>query len=305
MDILVTGSSGFIGTHICSDLVKMGHNVIGLDINRPKIHINKVKYVLGDVCDVKTLKKIHNKHNIKRIFHLASVVGVNKTDSNPLLTLDTNVLGIRTILTEFNDIEKIFYASTSEVYGEAVEKTIVENHPKAPKSVYGISKLVGEKYCEVLSKENNFNYVIARFFNVYGPFQRLEWVIPKFVIAALKKQPLTIFGNGKQIRSYVFVTDISTASIQLMFSKKTNNNEFNVGNPSTKITVNELANLIGRLTGYKEKKYMPLYVDRNPNREIYNRVPSIDKIKKTIHQKPKIDLLTGIKEVIKYWKMNG
>ena len=182
MKILITGGTGFIGSHL-TQFLKKDNDITIYDVKKP---IEKdVKFILGDILDEQ--KILQSFQDFDAIIHLAATVGVKNTETNPVLTLNTNILGTKNILEacKKHNIKKVILASSSEIYGEPRKVPIDEIQTPIPITTYGISKLASEEYLKSYAKTCGFNYSILRFFNVVGPKQSSRFVLPEFIKNAL------------------------------------------------------------------------------------------------------------------------
>lgn len=301
MNILIIGSSGLIGSSLIKSLKKRKNiNLICYDILKSKFDIRSF-FIKGSIDNLKTLYKKTQGIKIDVVIHLAAFLGVKNTEIDKLKCLNINILGTKNVL-DFcvkRKIKKIIFSSSSEVYGEGGKNFLKEESFLKPKSVYGITKVVNEEYIKAYCVKFNLNFNICRFFNIYGPFQRNEFVIPKFINKVKKNQPIEIYGNGKQIRSFCYVDDAAEALIKLIF-KKNKNKIYNIGNNKEPININNLAKLIINLAKKKItiKKINFLKSDRSAKREIYERKPDISKAIKELGYNPKIKLIDGINKIL-------
>ena len=235
------------------------------------------------------------------IIHLAGFLGVKKSTVSELECIETNLQGTINILklSKLTKTKQIIYASSSEVYGDILKKPFKETDACAPKSAYGVSKLAAETYIKAFSKKNKINFKIIRYFNVYGSHQRKDFVIPKFVDLIKKNKPLKIYGSGKQIRSYCHVFDAAAATIKVL-KKGKKNNIYNVGNNSEPISLKNLVNVLKKNTSKKINfSLVPFQKsDRSKEREIFFRIPNIDKIKSHTGYSPQISLARGLKNLL-------
>ncbi len=300
MNILIIGSSGLIGSSLIKNLKQRKNiNLICYDILNSKLSF-KSFFIKGSIDNLKILYKKTKNIKIDVVIHLAAFLGVKNTETDKLKCLNTNILGTKNIL-DFcvkKKIKKIIFSSSSEVYGEGGKIFLKENSFLKPKSVYGITKVVNEEYIKAYCIKFNLNFNICRFFNIYGPSQRNEFVIPKFINKVKKNQPIEIFGNGRQIRSFCYVDDAVEALIKLIF-KKNENKIYNIGNNKEPININNLAKLITNLANkkIKIKKINFLKSDRSAKREIYERKPDISKAIKELKYNPKTKLIDGLKKI--------
>jgi UDP-glucose 4-epimerase len=294
MKIVIVGGGGFIGSAVSNSL-KNNHDITVFDTKSP---VDKtVGFFHGDVMNPGELEKATKKCDT--VLHLAAFLGVRETEENPLKTLDVNIQGTYNVLNACikNNVKRVVFSSSSEVYGNAEHVPISENERLAPVSNYGISKVVAESYIRAFSNKFDLEYVILRYFNVYGPLQRADFVIPKMVRASLENTPIKIYGNGEQIRAFTHVSDAVEGTLLAM--EKGKNDVFNIGNDREPISIKNLASLILKITGSESKiEFVPLdKSDRNEKREIFKRIPDITKARSVLGYRPKMSLESGIKEV--------
>jgi len=286
----ITGGSGFIGTHI-ANVLKSKYEVVIFDRLKPKIE--DIEFIKGNIID-DSIQKAFEDCDV--VIHLAAAVGVKITEEDPILTLNTNILGTKNVLEacKSNNVKKIILASSSEVYGEPLKIPIEESDPAIPITSYGISKIAAEEYVKAYAVSFGLKYTILRFFNVYGPGQSKDFVIPEFVSNASKNNPILIHGSGSQIRSFCHISDISNG-VSLSIEKG-DNEIINIGNANEPITISELAKKIIGITNSKSSIQFVPFTDSNRRRqkEIINRIPSIKKAESMLSYKPKISLNDGI-----------
>ena len=294
MKIFVTGSSGFIGTNF----VKRNqdkHKITLYDLVQPK-NLNS-NFIEGSILDYEKILEGTREQDV--IIHLAAKVGVKKTEDDLISTLDTNILGTRNILRACreNKIKKIIFSSSSEVYGEAKIVPIKETENPTPITTYGVSKLVSEEYIKSYSKKFGIKYSILRFFNVTGPNQTKNFVLPEFVYNAKNDLPIKIHGSGKQVRAFCHVDDICQALEKTLYAG--DSDVFNIGNDTEPITIFELAERVIKEMNSKSKIEFQKFEDsgRNRSKEILNRFPSIEKAEKILSFKPVLDLKNSIRSI--------
>ena len=253
---LVTGGAGFIGSHIIEELLRQEKEVVcidnfvtGKEENIAAFVKNKnFKLAPVDITDLKAIQPYFNGVDV--VFHnAASKCTVCR--ENPLRDLEVNAGGAWNVFeaSRLANVEKVIHASTGSVYGEAVQAQD-ESHPYKPVSFYGVSKLAGERYPEAFHQYYGMRYSIIRYFHVFGPRQDSTdkgGVIPIFIRKALNNEPITIFGNGKQVRHFTYVKDDVDANFILANTTKTDGEAYNVAN-DVKITILDLAEWIIRLT---------------------------------------------------------
>jgi len=295
MKIIVTGGSGFIGSNVVKYLSK-NHEVKIFDFKKPNNLDNE--FIQGDITDSKHV--INSIKDCDVVIHLAATLGVVNTETNPVLTLDTNLGGTINVLEacKINKIKKIIFSSSSEVYGEPLKIPMDEDDKPIPMTTYGIAKFAAEEYIKAYSKTFGLQYTIFRLFNVYGDQQATDWVLPEFVSKAISNKDIVVHGDGLQTRSFCYVTDISNAfSLTL---DKANGQLINIGNNHEPITIKELANKIIELSNSKSSvKFIPFEESKRNRSEILIRVPNIKKAEKLLDYVPKISLEEGILKVIK------
>jgi UDP-glucose 4-epimerase len=295
MKIIVTGGSGFIGSNVVKYLSK-NHEVKIFDFKKPDNLDNE--FIQGDITDSKHV--INSIKDCDVVIHLAATLGVVNTETNPVLTLDTNLGGTINVLEacKINKIKKIIFSSSSEVYGEPLKIPMDEDDKPIPMTTYGIAKFAAEEYIKAYSKTFGLEYTLFRLFNVYGDQQATDWVLPEFVSKAISNKDIIVHGDGLQTRSFCYVTDISNAfSLTL---DKANGQLINIGNNHEPITIKELANKIVQLSNSKSSvKFIPFEETKRNRSEILIRVPNIEKAEKLLGYEPKISLEEGVLKVIK------
>jgi UDP-glucuronate decarboxylase len=305
--ILVTGGAGFIGSHLCEKLLNKGHEVLALDNfftgnKRNVVHLLQNPYFELIRHDI-TMPFFAE---IDEIYNLASPASPIHYQYNAIKTVKTNVLGsINMLGLAKRKDAKILQASTSEVYGDP------EVHPQpesywgnvntlGPRSCYDEGKRVAETLFVNYHRQNNVNIKIARIFNTYGPNMHPNdgRVVSNFIVQAILNKNITVYGNGKQTRSFQYVDDLVNGLISLMDDT---DNDFtgpvNIGNPG-EFTILELAEKVIQLTGSKsEIVFMPL-----PEDDPLQRKPDISLAKEKLNWKPEIHLEDGLLKTIDYFK---
>ena len=302
--VLVTGAGGFIGTKVVQELWKRGCDVVYFDVMEPKIEgIKRVnRGTILDQYDLALAVK-----GCDYAIHLAALLGVQKTDNNRLETLHVNIQGtlnfIEACLKE--GVKKIIFSSSSEVYGEQTRLPITEENPLNPKSVYAVSKIVGEQYFQAYSEMYGIKYNVVRFFNVYGEYQREDFVLPRFVQRVTDNEPPVIYGDGEQMRCFCYVPDAARGIVDALLTNECGE-VFNIGNNKEPISMKDLAEKVIKLSG---KSITPEFVsyeqsDRESSREIEKRIPSIKKAKKILGYEPEYTLEQGLKQMIAFYEKN-
>ncbi|HEY3229780.1 MAG TPA: NAD-dependent epimerase/dehydratase family protein [Roseiflexaceae bacterium] len=254
MNALVTGGAGFIGSNLVHLLLEQGHNVTALDdlssgFRRNLEPFRGVRLVEGDVRDPAAVDRAARGAEV--IFHLAASVGNKRSIEHPIDDSEINVIGTLHVLEAARryGARKVVFSSSAGIFGELKTLPIREDHPAEPISPYGASKLGAEKLCLAYSKLYPLEVVCLRYFNVYGVNQRYDAygnVIPIFAHAVLRRQPVTIFGDGEQTRDFVNVRDVARANYQAGMAMGVSG-AFNIASGST-ITINRLAGLMCELS---------------------------------------------------------
>lgn len=303
--VLVTGGAGFIGSWICDVLVDFGANVVALDDfstgRRSNVdHLvlkNNFRLVDSDVC------AFDNEEQFDVVFHLAAHASPDEYMANSIQTLLTSSVGTHRVaeLARRNDAVLLF-ASTSEVYGDAEVVPTPESYwgkvnPIGPRSCYDEGKRFAEALLVAYSKQYGLSVRIPRIFNTYGPRLREDGLygraLSRFVHQALTRQPITVFGDGSQTRSFCYVTDTVSALMLLATSEKAEGEVVNVGNIK-EVTILELAKKVLEFTASKsEVEFLPLPID-DPKR----RCPATAKLERLIDWSPNVEFDEGLKRTI-------
>jgi UDP-glucuronate decarboxylase len=297
MNILITGGAGFLGSHLAKILAKK-HLIYIYDIKVLQNYKN-VSYIKGNILNTKKIHNILIKKKIDLLFHFAAELGVKQTEKNPNKVININLKGTTCILESVKNtkVKKIFFSSSSEVYGDNKNKIMSEKSYLNPKSIYGHTKIIGEEMIKTYSRLYQIKYNIFRFFNICGKEQRNDFVITKFIQLIKNKKNINIYGSGSQIRSFCHVNDAVNGIMKIMLKGK-NNEIYNIGNNIEPITIQNLAKKIIKFSKTKTKIVKTTFKesDRSESREVYFRIPDIKKIKKHTGFKPSIKLDSIIKE---------
>jgi UDP-glucuronate decarboxylase len=304
--ILVTGGAGFIGSHLCERLLNEGHEVLCLD-NFFTGSKQNIVHLLDNPYFEMIRHDITQPYyaEVEEIYNLACPASPVHYQYNPIKTIKTSVMGAINMLGLAKRIKaKILQASTSEVYGDPTIHPQTEDYwgnvnPIGKRSCYDEGKRCAESLFVNYHIQNGVNIRIARIFNTFGPRMSLHdgRVISNFVVQALQNQPITIFGEGKQTRSFQYVDDLIEGLIQLMQSDDTNTQPINMGNPG-EFTMLELAGKIIEMTGSSsELTFHPL-----PENDPVQRQPDITKAREILGWEPVVDLEKGLEKTIDYFK---
>ena len=315
MKILITGGAGFIGSHLSELLISEGNQVIALDNQstgsaknlNPSSNLEVIK---GSILDSNLVDSLMSKVTV--CFHLAAALGVKNIVEYPLESLETNIKGSEIVLNAATKYQvRTLLASSSEVYGKNPNQPLTEDSdrvlgsPKVARWSYSEAKAVDEFYAFQLNKQKKLPVTIARLFNTVGPRQSGSYgmVLPRFVSAAVSNQPLTVYGDGSQSRTFSAVSDVVAALNELLKSDSTIGEVFNVGGNQL-ITIKALAEKVIKLTNSNSKIEYKTYKEvygadfEEPN----SRVPDINKIKSAIGWSPKKGLDEIISELATHMK---
>ncbi|HPG41171.1 MAG TPA: SDR family oxidoreductase [bacterium] len=302
---LVTGGAGFLGSHICEKLLKLGHQVIAMD-NLLTGTIANIEHLQGE--DFKFIKHdvteyIYVAGPVNYVWHFASPASPLDYLQLPIHTLKVGSMGTHKALgLALNKGASFMLASTSEVYGDPLIHPQQEEYwgnvnPVGPRGVYDEAKRFGEALTMAYHRYKNVNTKIVRIFNTFGPRMRPNdgRAIPAFVPQALRNEPITIFGDGKQTRSFCYVDDLIEGLCRLMFSDY--HEPVNIGNPH-EMTIVQMAQLIIKLSGSKSILInKPLPVDDPKVRQ-----PDISLAKKLLDWEPKVPVEEGVRRTIEWFR---
>ena len=308
--ILITGATGFIGSHLAELCVKKGFEVIAFDRYNPNYNLgwlekskykDDINFVFGDIRDYDSVLK--TMKGCKIVFHLAALIGIPYSYLSPQAYLKTNVEGTYNILesSKHLDIEQTIITSTSEVYGTAQYIPIDEKHPISAQSPYSASKISADQLA--ISYYNSFQLPIKiiRPFNVYGPRQSSRAVIPSIIIQALNNKKEIKLGNVEPSRDFTYVTDTCNAFLDILKIKNFFGNTLNVGS-NNEYTINDIAKkILEKLNSKANIKKEPQRT-RSPNSEVVRLVCDNTKILKKTQWKPKIKIEKGLDMTINWFR---
>ncbi len=260
--ILVTGGAGNIGSALVERLISIPTNYVvvadnlstGFLSKLPKAEKDNWTFVKADVNKFDEISPVMNAHKFDYVFHFAAVVGVMRTQKNPVSVLN-DINGIRNVLDLSRDtsVKRVFFSSSSEVYGEPVSLPQHEHTtPLNSRVPYAVVKNVGESYCKSYNLEYDLNYTIFRFFNTYGPNQSTDFVVARFLAAALKNQDITIYGDGSQTRTFTYIDDTIDTCLKCLYDNLHTNDVINIGSDKL-CSVLDLAKLIIKQTNSQSK----------------------------------------------------
>lgn len=302
---LVAGGAGFIGSHLCDLLLRNGYEVVAVDnlITGRKKNLESALASGLQLIEADINEPLKLSGRFDEIYNLASPASPVDFSKMPLFILETATRGHKNLLELARDMKaRILFASSSEVYGDA------EIHPQSelyfgnvntfgPRSCYDEAKRVGETLNYIYHNQHGVDVRTARIFNTYGPRMRPDdgRIIPNFFIQALQNQPLTIYGDGSQTRSFCYVSDEAEGLYKLMQSNETR--PVNIGNPHERSVI-EIADAINLLTGNRASvRYLPL-----PENDPKLRRPDISRAIENIGWEPQVELRQGLEECLHYFK---
>ena len=311
MRVLITGGAGFIGSHLADLYVAGGHEVTVIDNfstgSQTNIShlVNKVTTVDGDIRNIQLIESLTEDADL--VLHMAAALGVSTILESPLESMSTNITGSEVVLNAASKFNKrIIIASTSEIYGKNPKQPLSENDDRvvgAPQKIrwtYSDAKAIEEAMAFALHQEKKLPVTTVRLFNTVGPRQtgRYGMVVPRFVTAALKNEPITIYGDGSQSRVFCHVQDAISAIATLAEDSSSVGDVYNVGGTG-EVTIKQLADLVVRVTNSQSQITYTPYENAYPAgfEDIARRVPDISKIKSAIGWAPARDLNQIIKDV--------
>ena len=311
MRVLITGGAGFIGSHLADHYVAAGHQVTVLDnfSTGSKTNIShlvgKITVVDGDIRNVELINQLTQDSDL--VLHMAAAVGVNTILESPLESMSTNIIGSEVVLNAAAQHKKrIIIASTSEIYGKNLKQPLSETDDRvvgAPQKIrwtYSDAKAIEEAMAFALHQEKKLAVTTVRLFNTVGPRQtgRYGMVVPRFVHAALKNEPLTIYGDGTQSRVFCHVADAVAAIAKMAATDTTIGDAYNVGGTG-EVSIKQLAEQVLAVTGSNSLITYTAYSDAYPAgfEDIQRRVPDISKVKNAISWAPTKDLKQIISDI--------
>jgi UDP-glucuronate decarboxylase len=305
INILITGGAGNVASALANKLADNENNFIVIVDNLSTGSVGKipqkenVKFIKANANNYNDIVPIFGRYNFDYVFHYAAVVGVKRTLENPIMVLN-DIEGIKNILSlsKNSGVKRVFYSSSSEVYGEPFEIPQNENTtPLNSRLPYAIVKNVGEAFFKSYYQEYGLEYTIFRFFNTYGPNQSEDFVVPRFIKAALKNEPIALYGDGLQTRSFCYVDDNVETCIKAMSSQQCVNDVLNVGS-DIEMTIYDLAKKIIEVTQSKsEIIHLPALEEGDMTR----RCPDTSKMKNILNR-DLISLEEGIQKLIHFYE---
>jgi nucleoside-diphosphate-sugar epimerase len=301
--ILITGGAGNIGSALVHRLLQNEINYVVVIDNLSTGSLFKLpdntnehfKFIKADVNHLSEIAPVFYSFNFDYVFHFAALVGVKRTQENPISVLN-DIDGIKNILhlSKTSSVKHVFYSSSSEVYGEPVE--LPQNEYRTPlnsRVPYAVVKNIGECFFRSYQQEFQLPYTIFRFFNTYGPSQSTDFVMARFLAAALKNENITIYGDGSQTRTFTYVDDNIEVIERIFENNLVTNDVINLGNDEL-YSVKKLAELIIKLTGSSSQI---VYLDPLKDGDMTRRQPDNAKMR-AILNRPLTSIEEGIKRMM-------
>jgi nucleoside-diphosphate-sugar epimerase len=313
--ILVTGGAGFIGSHIVEKLMEEDFSVTVLDnlstgnIANINHHLKKknFKFVEGDIQDIDVVK--NSLKGVDVVFHEAALASVTLSVKDPIFTNRINVEGTLNVLKASCDlgVKRFIFASSAAIYGKTGSALKKEDDTPNPPSPYGISKLAAENYVQVFQKLYGLETICLRYFNVYGPRQRVDvhgsygGVISIFINRILKNLPPTINGDGEQTRDFVYINDIVEANILAMNSKNGVGEAFNIATGKN-VSINQIAKILKRLMNKEHLE--DIHNEPRPT-DVKHGYASVSKAEKILGYQPRCSIEEGLSRLVDWYTKRG
>ena len=299
MKVLVTGAAGFVGRNIVNALRKADIDFIASDVTNSPFG-DDIEYVKLDITNRDNILKLFKDEDIDYVFHLAAHP-LSASIKEPVRDAMVNIIGSLNVMDASREfgVKKIVFSSASSIVGEVIRNPVDEDHPCKPKTPYGVAKFCVEHYLRVYQELYGLDYVIFRFFNVYGPYQYPSSgaLIPVVMERIIKGQEVFIYGDGSTARDFIYVEDIADFYIETIKRKDIKNDIFNMGTGKL-TTVKEVVELIAKVVG-KEPKIV--YKPKKPG-EIMNFSADVTKLKKFFGKVPETTLEEGLKKTYEWFK---
>lgn len=304
--VLITGAAGNIGSALVKALLDRGtYSVVGVDDlstgSRAKLPDSgpNFRFIKANVNDWKDISPVFSVQKFDYVFHFAAVVGVLRTLSNPLSVL-RDIDGIKNVLSLAKNTaaERVFFSSSSEVYGEPV--SVPQNEESTPlnsRLPYAIVKNLGEAYFRSYNDEHGLSYTIFRFFNTYGPNQSEDFVVPRFLKAAMAGEPISVYGDGLQSRTFLYIDDNVETMVRCMENASYVNDVLNIGS-DVEMSVVDLAKLIIDEVGSTSRI---IHLPPLKEGDMRRRQPDIDKMKGVLNR-PLLPVREGVRRLINHYR---
>jgi len=296
MKVLVTGGSGFIGSHVVDKLRDRGVDVRIFDMVMPTFR-KDVEFYQGSLLDLEALRMAVT--GIQAVFHLGAVADVKDVFEEPYYAESINVRGTINVLEAVRrskSVKRVIYGSTTWVYSEAAELYVDERTPlHAPTHLYTATKIASEYYCQSYSKLYHIPVTVIRYGIPYGPRARAGAVIPIFVEKAFKKQPLTIAGDGLQFRKFVYVEDLAEGNV-LALQSVAENKTYNLDG-SEQVTIKQIAETVKKIIGDVKIEYVPARPGDFSGKEVSSQLAKTE-----LGWEPKVGFEEGVRRYVEWYK---
>jgi len=311
--IIVTGAAGFIGHRVAESLLEKGHNVIGIDnindyydVNLKKWRLRELRkfgnfsFTKGDISRLLTVRKLFSARRVHAVINLAARAGVRASVEDPWVYLDANVRGTLNLLEccrEFG-VKQFVQASTSSLYANNRMPFREDSATDSPLAPYAATKKAAEALCYSYHYLYGINTIIPRYFTVYGPAGRPDMSYFRFITNIMKGRPITVFGDGKQIRDFTYIDDIAEGTIRCLDID--GYEIINLGNDRP-VKLMDMIKLIEKNLGKKAKiKYLPMHPA-----DVKATWADIKKAKRLLRWKPEIDMEEGMKKTVEWFRQQG
>ena len=307
--ILLTGGAGFIGTHLCRELSAKNEVVIYDNQHRDAIHLTElpekssVTFIKGDVLDPAGIADAIAGCDM--VIHLAAIAGIDTVNRRPTVTMNVNMEGTRNVIEAAvkEKVERFIDFSTSEVYGSFVYQadegdSTIHGRVGVLRWIYAVSKLAAEHMTHCYHVEYGLPAVTVRPFNIYGPYQVGEGAVQKFILQALKNEPLFINGDGSQIRAWCYIDDFVRGVLLCLEKEEAVGQVFNIGNHRTAVTIRDLAEKIIKLSGSDST----LQFRDELGADVALRIPSTQKARRLLGFEPEVMLEEGLERSIEWYR---
>lgn len=310
---LVTGGAGFIGSHVVDRLIEKKYRVIVLDnliTGKLEFVNSKATFIKGDVTKLKDIEKVFKNNKIDVVLHIAGQPSIVNSFTDPFTDVNTNFIGtINMVLSSIKfGVDRFLYASSMTLYGNQEKLPIKETAASMPINYYGVAKFAAERFVHITSEKKEltkpFNVTSFRMFNVYGPRQSLtnpyQGVLAIFMGNVLRKEPITIFGDGSQGRDFVYVEDVANVWVDSIENKKSFGNVYNIGS-GKKVSISSLAKIVIDACGFDSKTYPIIYKQKRSGDQKLIEA-DIKKARKDLKFKPHYSLSKGLKATLEWAK---
>lgn len=301
--ILITGGAGNIGSATVEKLLQNPDNFIVVADDLSTGSLTKLPYqdekrflfIKSNVNKLGDLAQIMVTHKFDYVFHFAAVVGVKRTQENPVSVLN-DIEGIKNVLelSKNTAVKRVFFSSSSEVYGEPVSLPQHEHTtPLNSRVPYAVVKNIGECFCKSYNQEYGLNYTIFRFFNTYGPNQSTDFVLPRFLEAALKGKDITIYGDGSQTRTFTYVDDTIDTCLACLYKNEVINDVVNIGND----VIISMLDLAQRIIAITKSSSKIIHLPPLKEGDMTRRQPDNTKMRQLLNR-PLVTLDEGIHKML-------